>query len=72
MLGGNHSKRGKASIAFPLGDLIVQGTVSEKTKMRTVILILGKIDQVTVPGMPITQLVQTLVLSVTDFRASSI
>ena len=45
MLGGNHSE----NLAIPLGDLIVQISMHQKMSRRTVTLILGKIDQVTVP-----------------------
>ena len=68
MLRGNHLEREReVSLAIQLGDLIVQISMHQKI-MRTVILILGKIDQVTLPIMAITQLVQTLVQT----RASSI
>ena len=72
MLGGNQLEREGSEFAIPLGDLIFRITMHKKTMIRTAILTLGKIDRVTAPIMAITQLVQTLVRSLTDYLANLI
>ena len=72
MLGGNHLEREGIEYRDSNRKPGCHSYNTQKTTGKIVTLILGKMDEVTVPVKATTQLAQTLVLSLIDYQASSI
>ena len=70
MLGDNHLEREESEYGNSNDDRTVLISIHMKIMMEIITLILGKVDQVTVPNAATTLRVRTLVLSLIGYQAN--